>query len=475
MKINTRFYVPHWNTSLEDWDVMSQKATALLLNIYKTAPSFASYYTLFRQYPDKEQLYSSLEKDVNAVLPFAFLANSDFLFYNTYFQRDLLEIIFKHKEKLSSRTCKMIQTAFLNRMEYTQQRLDKNFRERLFSEFEALVPVDLNRMKKSGLFNEDPVRTFVNHCMQTQKKPENELATFDFKLAPNEPFLKFVHTEYTLQQLRQIDFRKEHPLAKELVHKNAFNWSYQKDELLGHEIIRTILTQVTSVEIDKSWVQMILSFASDPRTSKNSRSYIKWWSKIKPKLIDTFLKILSHGEILLFLNALSGFANKKDSTMLRMFESRKQLLIGLSLQNKIEKSRLFLPNQVLQYLKAEKPHLDLSFVCNLMGTQNTCIIYLKVGGLHIFEGSHSCRLRIYEDYPVNYDILDPRLKERQYRNLTARMEEEYYAEFLKKPYSMTHHPNGNWKKQAIKLLKSHIEFEVDRLLTNKEIGAFRYD
>ena len=311
MKINTRFYVPQWNTSLEDWDVMNQKATALLLNIYKTAPSFASYYTLFRQYPDKEQLYSSLEKDVNAVLPFAFLAHSDFLFYNTYFQRDLLEIIFKHKEKLSSRTCKMIQTAFLNRMEYSEQKLDKNFRERLFSEFEALVPVDLNRMKKSGLFNEDPVRSFVNHCMQTQIKPENELATFDFKLAPNEPFLKTVHTEYTLQQLRQIDFRKEHPLAKELVHKNAFHWSYQKDELLGHEIIRTILTKVTSVEIDKSWVQMILSFASDPRTSKNSRSYIKWWSKIKPKLIDTFLKILSHGEILLFLNALSGFANKK--------------------------------------------------------------------------------------------------------------------------------------------------------------------
>jgi hypothetical protein len=475
MKINTRFYLPQWNTSLHPWNAMSEKATSLLLNIYKAAPSFASYYALFRQNPDKEQLYSSLKNDVNAVLPFAFLANSDFLFYKTYFKSNLLEIIFKHKAELSSRTCKMIQTAFLNRMEYTQQRLDKNFRERLFSEFEELVPVDLNRMKKSGILNDQPIQAFVDHCMQTQKKPENELDTFGYKLAPNETFLRSVHTEYALQQLRQIDFRKEHPMAKELVHKNAFNWSYQKEELLGHEIIRTILTEVASVEIDKSWVQMILAFASDPRTSKNSRSYIKWWSKIEPKLIDKFLKILSHGEILLFLDALSGFANKKDSTMLRMFESRKQLLIGLSLQNKIEKSRLFFPSQVMKYLKAEKPHLDLSFVCNLVGTQNTCIIYLKVGGLHIFEGSHSCRLRIYEDYPVNYDILDPRLKERQYRDLTTGMEEEYYAEFLKNPYSMTHHPNGNWKKQAIKLLKSYIEFEVDRLLTNKEIGAFRYD
>ena len=76
---------------------------------------------------------------------------------------------------------------------------------------------------------------------------------------------------------------------------------------------------------------------------------------------------------------------------------------------------------------------------------------------------------------VNYDILEPRIKERQYRDLTTGMEEQYYEDFLKKPYSMTHHPNGNWKKQAIRLLKSHIQFEIDRLLTNKEIGAFRYD
>ena len=236
---------------------------------------------------------------------------------------------------------------------------------------------------------------------------------------------------------------------------------------------RIILLSNASVDIHKSWTQLILSIASDPRSSDQSRQYQKWWLPIDKVLIDRFVRILSHSEILLFLEAISEFANSQNSEMSRMFESRKQLLMGLSIQNKIEKSRLYLPTKVLKFLKQENPKLDLSYVCNLQGERNKCIIYLKIGDNHIIEGSHNCKIRLYSQFNSQNMLLNPRLKEVSYSKITTGLEDMYWTN-NKRPLSLVHHPNGKWKMKIIEVLSKNIDFEVDQLLTDQEINYYRY-
>jgi hypothetical protein len=473
MKINSKFILPKWDNHLTNWQKLNEQVTSMLLKIYNSSPSFMQYYTLFRSISNKNKIRETLKNDYNSVLPFAFIMHSDEKFYTAYFNKPIIDAILIHKNEISLRTGKLIHHAFLNNLNDGQKSMQVELKKRICNEIKSNELYNTETLTGIGVFSENPVTTYAKLCIEKNIEPETLLISEGISLYNNSKFLKLTKIATLLIKLKKLNFKNEHNLSRQIIKKSLFNLEYRDKLLVGHEIIKIVLESNNSVSIHKSWTQMILSIASDPRASSQSKLYLKWWSKLDQKLIDKFIKILSHNEILLFLDAISKFASSKNSEMSRMFKSRKQLLVGLSIQNKIERSRLFLPEQVKEYIKKENPKLDLSFICTLSGSQNKCVIYLKIGDFHMIEGSHNCKIRIYKEYPSKYKIFNPRLKEINYTKITTGMEFHYTFNSIK-PYAMVHHPNGSWKKGVIKLLKSNMELDIDKLLTNEEINTFRY-
>ena len=56
----------------------------------------------------------------------------------------------------------------------------------------------------------------------------------------------------------------------------------------------------------------------------------------------------------------------------------KQFLVGLSIQNLIDESRLFLPEEVREFIELKRPNLDTSFIAETFGHGTTCIIYMRL-------------------------------------------------------------------------------------------------
>jgi hypothetical protein len=395
------------------------------------------------------------------------------VFFENYFSEECLEAILKRGSEINSHIRGLLQKAYINNLQDNKDLFSEKSLNRLFTSTkdtsEDTIFVEL---KSLGLFSQHPCSNFAQIAVDKGKSPELLLDELSLHITPNSRFLRTVKLVYLLKRLERSDFRKESELTQQIILQKLFDLEYSDRYLLGHLIIRTILNKVDYVDLDQAWVELILTFAGDPRTSKTSRDYIKWWSRIDQTLISKFIQILSHGDILLFLNAFNDFAKQGDPKMERMFKSRKSFLTGLSIQNKIEKSRLFLPIRIKDFIKKKYPTLDLSYVCDLQGTQSA-VIYLKIGRFHIFEGTHNSRLRIYDTYPSDLNVLDPNLTKVYYRDLTTRMEEEYHERYLKDAFTTTHHSNGQWKRDAVEELLKSEDFDVNQVLTDQERNVFR--
>lgn len=473
MKINADFYLPSWEDGLNNWRDLNTKLSSILLGIHGKDPRFSHFYNLFKTNPSFPTVINALKEDVESVLPFAFLSHSNTVFFERYYSEDCLEVVLKRGNEINSHIRGLLQKAYISNLQDNKNQFSEKLLNRLFTYPEHTSNSQtFLELKLLGLFSQLPCSNFAQIAVDKGKHPELLLDELSLHIAPNSRFIRTVKLEYLLKRLERSDFKKESELTQEITLQKLFDLEYSDNHLLGHQIIRTILNKVDYVDLDQTWIELILNFAGDPRTSTTSRNYIKWWSRIDQTLIAKFIQILSHGDILLFLNAFNDFAKQNDPNMERMFKSRKTFLTGLSIQNKIEKSRLFLPIQIKLFIEKKYPSLDLSYVCDLRGAQSA-IIYLKMGRFHIFEGTHSCRLRIYEEYPSQLDVLDPDFKEVYYQYLTTGMEEQYYERYLKDAFTTTHHANGQWKKDAVEELLKSEKFDVNQLLTDEERNVFR--
>ena len=81
---------------------------------------------------------------------------------------------------------------------------------------------------------------------------------------------------------------------------------------------------------------------------------------------------------------------------------------------------------------------------------------------------------MYKDKLVREDLLDSKIKQWEYDQLTVGMEKRHYIKFLEEPFAKAHDKNGKWKIQAITFLKKSLEFNAEQLMTEKEISSFRY-
>lgn len=473
MKINSTFTAAKWADSMKIWEKNTSSLEEIILGVYKSIPSFNTHYNYFRKSPSKNELDKYIKLNTDSILAFTFLLQSDHYFYDQYFDAYIFSSILESSSTLDERAYKMLFSALIsnytNDINLYDLSLDELYKESIKRFNKLFEPLE-----KCGLLSKYPITNFKEFCKKKNTTPIETIRKLNITIAPNSKLVREVTKSLIIDEINSTDFSFFSELSEKIVKQNMFNWEEDGTELFGHTIIRSVLNKFSKVDIHESWVNLILNQASDPRTAKNSKLYLKWWSRIDDKLISRFVQVISHGDILIFLNALSDFAKHGDKEMARMFDSRKRLLVGLSLQNLIDESRLFLPLSVIEYLKKERPGLNLDFVGILNGSYGKSLIYLKAGDTHIIEGSHNCKIRMYKDKLVREDLLDSKIKQWEYDQLTVGMEKRHYIKFLEEPFAKAHDKNGKWKIQAITFLKKSLEFKPEQLMTEKEISSFRY-
>ncbi|MBE0435606.1 MAG: hypothetical protein IBX56_07370 [Methylomicrobium sp.] len=116
------------------------------------------------------------------------------------------------------------------------------------------------------------------------------------------------------------------------------------------------------------------------------------------------------------------------------------------------------------YKKDELPYYSI------VADPNRSMIYLKVKGKHMIEGTHNFKLWIYEDLPPDSQIFNLEEKYFAPKELTTKLESNFYKYFnglsIKSPVSITH--NGDWQYKAIDAFESFgVRINPEKVLTEK--------
>jgi hypothetical protein len=472
MKINTSFYIPPWKNDLSDWEEKTKTLQNQILKVYSHIPSFEKYYRTIREGLSEIDLIEVLKNDNNALLPFSFLAKNDASIFEKYHSSQISDLL-EAKLQAVPKALEYYVSAVISNIDSKQETIKSEHKiiQKWFSESNAKIPSEIREillsngiLKKAGewcLLNEETALGFANLT--------------GFRPSPQSKFVLSLSRTIYLIRLNKCDYSSSSALITELANRNAFSWREEGIELFGHKIIRLIIKGFEHSNVHSDWIQLILNQAGDPRVSKSSKTYLKWWSLIDDALIIKFIKALSHEDILLFLDSLAEFAEHANQDMKRMFKSRKRMLTGLSTQNIFSESRLFLPKSIYRYMQREKPNINLEHVGLLTGVNDKAVIYLRADNIHIVEGSHNCRLRIFDGLPEGVDLMNSEVKSWEYSELTSELEELYREDLLKQPFTKNHDINGNWKREAIKFLKKRFSFDESKCLKDRELNTFRYE
>lgn len=461
-----------WENELQGWDELNEKAKKLFTQILKKDPEFSNHYTFFLNKPDLIEVKKRLAIEPRSTSAFIFLANSVTAFYDAYVTDSVLDIIAEHFQTLTDTYQQMFQEALLNH-------INRKTNSKRFSQVEKFLQVSADqstyaRLFESGLILQNGYRNLLAYCMKNKINETQIGRHLGVQINKHQELYQALEVDLFLEQFKNLDYSEPSELIRFIVHNSMFLKEYDDDLLVGHEIIKAIIDYSTMTEIHSSWIELILSIASDPRTSKLSPKYLQWWDPIGEKYRKGFIQILSHADILLFLDAFEQFAKKKDPNMSRMFRSRKQFLVGLSIQGLISESRLFLPSTVLRFIKKERPKLDTSYIAKTDGNGNTCIIYLQIGPYHVIEGSHNCKIWLYDRYPFPEKNTHRTVTYMHYRDLTKGLSEKFYASKFRWHYEKSHHINALWKMEVINLLRQDMTIDADQLVLEEESAQYYY-
>ena len=461
-----------WKRDLKSWDSLTKKAENLFIDILKSDLDFEKYYSIFLKWPSNKIVEETLNKENKSLIPFIFIANSDTTFYENYISDNILNIIIENFESVSNTYKSMFQETLINHIngKTTDNRISQVSRVLKSIPSNNLVA---DNIKKTGLFDDNGYENLLRYCIENNVS-ENQLgANLGIKINTHQELYRALEVDLFLEKLKSINYSRPSKLIKHILNNDLFNKELDGGLLLGHEIIKSIIKYSKSVDVHSEWIDLIIGIASDPRSSKLSENYIKWWSLIDEKLIKRFIQILSHADILLFLDAFEEFAKDNDDTMERMFKSRKQFLVGLSIQNLIDESRLFLPEEVREFIELKRPNLDTSFIAETFGHGTTCIIYMRVGPFHIIEGSHNCKIWLYDRNPFTTNIFNEQNLSMHYKSLTTSLAEKYYERTLDYPLDKIHNIYGRWKIDVLVQMRNKLSIKAEQLMLKEEISNYR--
>lgn len=271
---------------------------------------------------------------------------------------------------------------------------------------------------------------------------------------PSGRFLTLAKNIYYLGVLRGMQPNEDHPILQEVQKKSVYDSRYDGKSLLGHQALNILIENAPSGGVSDVWRNVVLAIGGDPRVPPSHPNYQKWWSQIKPQHKTKVEGWLSKLDLKLFLEALGDFSDQPGNEDLkRMYPARKHFMEGLLNKQLVTRTRLFLSCSAERYLKRiYKPEHLPNY--SLVDDGDASLIHIQLGSAHIVEGSHNCRLWIYERLDPSAVVFDYSKRRVKYRELTGGLRDQMAKLGVLHRADITHIPyNFNWQNKAIDTLK----------------------
>ncbi|MEO3679050.1 EH signature domain-containing protein [Rheinheimera sp. FR7-31] len=289
----------------------------------------------------------------------------------------------------------------------------------------------------------------------------------------NGRFLTLCRYQYYLETLKTMPVGAEHEILHEVVKTDVVNAPFDDSRLLGHAVLEILIDRSAGSAISSAWQSVILTIAGDPRVPTSNPNYQKWWVLLGEQRIGLMRGWLSRFDLALFLKVLEQSArDTSHSDMERMFESRKRFMEGLLEQGVVSQSRLFLSTSAERYLKRYYKQDQLPEYARV-DSKDTSMIYLNLAGkVHMVEGSHSFKLKLFDQLPSKSKLIDYSATKFSDFSLRTGVVGQYYQEFesVGGLRDLTHDVHLNWQHSAITFLAEQgISVSIHEL-----IGAARY-
>lgn len=290
-------------------------------------------------------------------------------------------------------------------------------------------------------------------------------------------YLTLARYQYYLDTLKGISVGEDHPVLTELCKAEVVNSPYTPEKQLGHVILETLIDRSEGSLISAAWQGVILAIAGDPRVPKSSLNYQRWWALLGEKRIALMRGWLSRFDLKLFLEILEQSA--KDGSvhdMERMFESRKTFMEGLLEQGLITDSRLILSKHAESYLAR---HFDKNELPEYARTssQQTSMIYLNIAGrLHMIEGSHSFKLKLFDQLPTVPNLSREVTSIFDDRDFRAIMTTRYLREYGNRDgfVDLTHDIHLNWQYRAAQFLRTFgVSVDISKLISRERYREYK--
>ena len=308
----------------------------------------------------------------------------------------------------------------------------------------------------TDIFSAEGPKWLANECIQKEKEFGDFVSHLGLDKYQSGRFITVAQQIYFVERLKTIPVNEPHPLLEEVQSESVYNAPYDEKGLLGHEILKTLISRAPSNDVHESWRNVVMQIAGDPRVDKAHPRYQKWWLHLDQTLIQKVVGWLSGLDLKLFLEALEDYSKHSGNDELtRMYPARREFLQGLLNKKLVTRTRLYLTPRFKNYLKRNYKDEHLPELYDV-STNDKSIIHVQLGETHLIEGSHSAKLWIYRGLTEQAVVFDNKKRRVSYSDLTSELSYKMYDENGQHLLvdSITHYPPLTWQKKAIEAMKT---------------------
>lgn len=299
----------------------------------------------------------------------------------------------------------------------------------------------------------------ANVVKYTQEKDidfDNAIKELALSAYSDSRFLTLCRYQYYLDTLKDIELGEDHEVLAEIVKKEVAEAPYSETRQLGHVALEILIDRASGSVISQAWQNTILTIAGDPRVPNTSRNYQRWWQILGEDRQAVVRGWLSRFDLRLFLEVLEQSAREGGEYDIdRMFQPRKKFLEGMLGLGIVTDSRLFLSNMAEQYLLRNYKKSELPEYARIK-TGQTSMIYVNLENkIHMVEGSHSFKIKVFKRLPSKPPITDYGVKLFTDSGLRSYMEHSYYKEFGVDDYLSQTHADLVWQNAVIEFCRDN--------------------
>jgi|GEM_PF-3144033 len=220
----------------------------------------------------------------------------------------------------------------------------------------------------------------------------------------------------------------------------------------GHYVLRALTEHATRYP-STAWLDAVLAIGGDPR-KRETEQWRMWWSRLPAENLARAIRWMRGVDLKAFLDGVEQYAHDtQNADMERMLERRKQFLLGLYEQDRVDDVRLILGDDVRRWFR-RSTHLPVDAL-RLTGSAyaGTAIVYVDCGDFALVEGSHSFKLHVYTGGPVE-GLTDSRTRSFSGYDLRTTMPVRHASRYGSSSHiAITHFHKGDWLRQALDYLR----------------------